>query len=171
MLYCSSNVCSLFCCDYFGDGGVSWIICLGWPWTLVLLISAYQIARITGMSHQSTYLVHLTNIHVVLTICTLALFWSLRIRHWANKDLAFIELTFLVEEIDNKYIPISFVWWEMLLYLLCENRLGWEKGAHEIKIGKVRKFWLLSGQSWWRCGLMWSQWRWEEIEWFWSCNW
>jgi hypothetical protein len=27
------------CSDYFRDG-VSWTICLGWPWILILLISA-----------------------------------------------------------------------------------------------------------------------------------
>jgi hypothetical protein len=31
--------------------GVSWTICLGWPQTLTLWISACQVARITGMSH------------------------------------------------------------------------------------------------------------------------
>jgi hypothetical protein len=29
---------SPFCPGYFGDG-VSWTICLGWPWTLILPIS------------------------------------------------------------------------------------------------------------------------------------
>jgi hypothetical protein len=27
-----------------------WIICLGWPWTTILLISAFQVARLTGVS-------------------------------------------------------------------------------------------------------------------------
>jgi hypothetical protein len=27
-----------------------WTICLGWPWTTILLISASQLAGITGMS-------------------------------------------------------------------------------------------------------------------------
>jgi hypothetical protein len=27
-------------------------ICLCWPWTLILLISASQVPRITGISHQ-----------------------------------------------------------------------------------------------------------------------
>jgi hypothetical protein len=34
----------------FGDG-VLWTICSGWSQTTVLLISASQVARITGMSH------------------------------------------------------------------------------------------------------------------------
>jgi hypothetical protein len=33
--------------------GVSPTTCLGWPQTLVLLISVSQVARITRMSHQS----------------------------------------------------------------------------------------------------------------------
>jgi hypothetical protein len=31
-------------------GGVLWTICLSWPWTMILLISASQVARITGVS-------------------------------------------------------------------------------------------------------------------------
>jgi hypothetical protein len=40
-----------FCCGYFGDGASS-TICLGWPLTRILLISASQVARIIGVSHQ-----------------------------------------------------------------------------------------------------------------------
>jgi hypothetical protein len=39
---------------------ISWTICLGWPWVVILLISASQVARITGVSHQ-----HLS-VHVFL---------------------------------------------------------------------------------------------------------
>jgi hypothetical protein len=28
-----------------------WTICLGWPWTVILLISVSQVARIIGVSH------------------------------------------------------------------------------------------------------------------------
>jgi hypothetical protein len=31
--------------------GVSRAICLGWPWTMILPISVFQVARITGISH------------------------------------------------------------------------------------------------------------------------
>jgi hypothetical protein len=31
--------------------GVSWTILLGWPWTVILLVSASQVVKITGMSH------------------------------------------------------------------------------------------------------------------------
>jgi hypothetical protein len=31
--------------------GVSWKICPVWPWTLILLISSYQVYRIPGLSH------------------------------------------------------------------------------------------------------------------------
>jgi hypothetical protein len=40
---------SPFCPGYFGDG-VSQTICLGWPQTSILPISASQVARITGRS-------------------------------------------------------------------------------------------------------------------------
>jgi hypothetical protein len=43
--------CSPFCSGYFGDG-VSQTTFLSWPLTTVLPISASQIARITGVSHQ-----------------------------------------------------------------------------------------------------------------------
>jgi hypothetical protein len=34
----------------FGKG-VSWTICLGWPQTIIILISAFQVARTIGESH------------------------------------------------------------------------------------------------------------------------
>jgi hypothetical protein len=30
--------------------GVSWTICPGWPWTVILLISASQVTRTAGVS-------------------------------------------------------------------------------------------------------------------------
>jgi hypothetical protein len=42
---------ALFCDGYFRDR-VSWTICSGWLWTLILLICASWIARITGVSHR-----------------------------------------------------------------------------------------------------------------------
>jgi hypothetical protein len=50
-LYALCHTSSPFFHGYFGDG-VSWTICLGWSWTAIILISAFQIGRITGMSHQ-----------------------------------------------------------------------------------------------------------------------
>jgi hypothetical protein len=41
---------SPFFSGYFGDG-VLWTISSDWPWTTILLISASQVARITGLSH------------------------------------------------------------------------------------------------------------------------
>jgi hypothetical protein len=41
---------SSFFSGYFG-GGVSRNICLAWPPTSILPISAFQVARITGVSH------------------------------------------------------------------------------------------------------------------------
>jgi hypothetical protein len=42
---------ALFCVGYFWDG-VLLTICLGWPQTIILLISASRVTRITGVSHQ-----------------------------------------------------------------------------------------------------------------------
>jgi hypothetical protein len=50
-LYHLNHTSSPSCSDYFEDG-ISWSICLDWPRTESLLISASQVARITDMSHQ-----------------------------------------------------------------------------------------------------------------------
>jgi hypothetical protein len=50
-LYCLSHTSSSFCSGYFRDG-VLQTICLGWPQTTILLISASQALRIIGVSHQ-----------------------------------------------------------------------------------------------------------------------
>jgi hypothetical protein len=49
VLYCLSHTSRPFCSGYFGDG-ISPTVCLGWPQTTILLISASQIARITTMN-------------------------------------------------------------------------------------------------------------------------
>jgi hypothetical protein len=46
-----SHTSSPFHCGYFG-GKVSRTICLDWPQTAILLISASQLARITDVTHQ-----------------------------------------------------------------------------------------------------------------------
>jgi hypothetical protein len=43
------------CVGYFQDM-VSWTICLSWPPAMMLLISASQVTRITGVSHQGPFL-------------------------------------------------------------------------------------------------------------------
>jgi hypothetical protein len=45
-----NHTSSPFCTGYVGDG-VSQTVCLGWPLTVFLLISASQVARIISMSH------------------------------------------------------------------------------------------------------------------------
>jgi hypothetical protein len=52
--YHLSHTSSLFCSGYFGDG-VCWTICPGWPWTVILPISASQIPRITVWSTSATF--------------------------------------------------------------------------------------------------------------------
>jgi hypothetical protein len=53
-----SHTSSAFCSGYFGDG-VSWTICLGWPCTEILLISASQVARIIGKHCWLLYIITL----------------------------------------------------------------------------------------------------------------
>jgi hypothetical protein len=50
-LYHLSHTSSSFCSGYFEDS-ISQIICLGWPRTVILMISAFQVARIIGVSHR-----------------------------------------------------------------------------------------------------------------------
>jgi hypothetical protein len=50
-LYFSSHTPSSFCCGKFGDR-FSWTICMDYYQTMILLISASQAVRITGVSHQ-----------------------------------------------------------------------------------------------------------------------
>jgi hypothetical protein len=51
VLCCMNHSNSPFCSGYFGVG-VSRTICPGWPQTMILPISASQVARITDVSHQ-----------------------------------------------------------------------------------------------------------------------
>jgi hypothetical protein len=50
-LYCLSHTFSPFWSGYFGDR-VSRTICLRWPQTSILPISASQVARVTGVRHR-----------------------------------------------------------------------------------------------------------------------
>jgi hypothetical protein len=50
-LYHLSHTSSLFCSGYFGDE-VSRTVCLGWPQTAILLISASQVTKIISVNHQ-----------------------------------------------------------------------------------------------------------------------
>jgi hypothetical protein len=49
-LYYLSHTSSTFFSGYFGDG-VSQTICPGWSWAVILPVSAFQVARILGISH------------------------------------------------------------------------------------------------------------------------
>jgi hypothetical protein len=68
-LYHLSNTSSPFCSGYLGDG-ILQIICLGWPRTMILPISASKVARITGVSHWC----------LVLTTCDYMSVMSIRIK-------------------------------------------------------------------------------------------
>jgi hypothetical protein len=50
VLYGLSHFCSPFCSGYFRDG-VSQTLCVDWPWSVILLISATQVEKIAHMSH------------------------------------------------------------------------------------------------------------------------
>jgi hypothetical protein len=49
-LYCFSHTSSPFCSGYFGDGVLA-TICLGWPGTGILLISAFLPTRFLEKDH------------------------------------------------------------------------------------------------------------------------
>jgi hypothetical protein len=63
--------------------GVSWTVCPGWPWTIMLPFSAFQVARSTGKNHW-----HLTDFEFL----DVSLF-SFSIMHWHS--LAFLTKTYL----------------------------------------------------------------------------
>jgi hypothetical protein len=78
--------------------GFSWTICWGWPQTAILLISASQVARITGGSHwclavrwllnqDSLEVTHATSIHVPLMRA------SYTGPHWPQGEMAVQSLT------------------------------------------------------------------------------
>jgi hypothetical protein len=50
-LYFSTQLQYIFILWLLLEMGVSWTICLGWSQTMILSISAFQLARIIGMSH------------------------------------------------------------------------------------------------------------------------
>jgi hypothetical protein len=54
---------SYICAGYFQDR-VSKTICLGWPRTMILLISASWVAKMTGVSHLAPYNSYKKNFYV-----------------------------------------------------------------------------------------------------------
>jgi hypothetical protein len=55
---------ALFCVGYFQDR-VSWNACPSWPWTIVLLISASQVAGIIDMSHWHLAMLMFCNLYTL----------------------------------------------------------------------------------------------------------
>jgi hypothetical protein len=74
-LYCLNNISSPFCSCHVGDGGLM-KFCPGWSWTSMSPISASQVARITGISHQ-----HLATSHLI-SWCLNFLICKMRIVLW-----------------------------------------------------------------------------------------
>jgi hypothetical protein len=70
---------------------VLWTICPGWLWTMILLISASQVARIIGMSHQQPSL-------------SIPSTFFLRILHLCNSDY---HLPALAQTLDSPLTPLS----------------------------------------------------------------
>jgi hypothetical protein len=76
VLYHLSNSSSPFCFSYFG-ARVSRTICLGWPGTVILLISTSQVARITGVSHWHPAVCLLYNMKHCLFFMFAAFSWQI----------------------------------------------------------------------------------------------
>jgi hypothetical protein len=92
VLYSLGHTSSPFCSGYFGDR-VSQTVCLGWPQTMILLISASQIVKITGVNHQcltSTVFVHVEKLdlgeEVMIAKCTGD--WSVLVSVYSGPSLA-----------------------------------------------------------------------------------
>jgi hypothetical protein len=122
---------------YFEDG-VSWTICLGWPWTVILPISASQVAKITGVSHLClirTWVFAQAHLEpLILLSCwdysseslflTLSLFL---LSHWQMANVTFLTLhsNLFLSEFDLFYLYIyAFIqfcmpraWWARALPL------------------------------------------------------
>jgi hypothetical protein len=62
-----SHNSSPFCSDYFEDGVLRTIF-LGWPWTVILPISASRVVRITGVSCWHWLLAFLISIWIKLPV-------------------------------------------------------------------------------------------------------
>jgi hypothetical protein len=110
--------------------GISWTICPGWPWTMILLISASQVVRITSVSHQCTFLIisfyFLDNIHehsyfILLFNC----FWT-GYCYVPQVDLKLtISLPLPLEHWNYRYVSpcpsksFQFWWVIIILFLFC----------------------------------------------------
>jgi hypothetical protein len=71
--------------------GVSWTVCPGWPPTVIALISASQLARITGMSH-SCLATHIKyQIKQLWKEHNLSKYKSLSLRQWNTSSIQYLQ--------------------------------------------------------------------------------
>jgi hypothetical protein len=79
----------------FLEMGFSWTICPGWPWIVILPISASEVAEMTGMSHQ-----HLAQVS--------SLKWTVKLLIDTTANRSFIPLTLQGEYINERQVsPLS----------------------------------------------------------------
>jgi hypothetical protein len=107
------------CSGCFGDG-VSWTICSAWPWTVILLIIASQVARITGVSHWYLLLFAFLNLQ-------LQAMWRGNQRGWGWKQktrclLKSEAMRINLQHEDDKYMKVG----EWFYKWCCQFRDQWD---------------------------------------------
>jgi hypothetical protein len=80
VLYRLNHTSNSFCPGYFWDG-VLWTICLGWPQIAILLFSASQITRITGIRCKLTFLADFRSWLCGVSQKSFSELWSIEIMH------------------------------------------------------------------------------------------
>jgi hypothetical protein len=77
-------------------GGVLWMFCLGWPQTLIILISASQVSRIKGVNHH--------------TWLPFFFFYNLKIiKTWTAPKFLFVMFLNLINSQSWRYFILKFL--------------------------------------------------------------
>jgi hypothetical protein len=102
LLYPVSHTCNPFCSGCFGDG-VSWIICIGWPWTMILLILASQVARCETSAPTGLYFY---KDHISFVLCMIYYYGYMS---RSNSKLIFTTITLLERWLGSDYDTYWFI--------------------------------------------------------------
>jgi hypothetical protein len=100
--------------DRFFQDRVSWTICLGWLWTMILLISASWVARITDVSHRHPALFQ---IWVNLRI---------NIPSFVSKISLTLHSHFLIEDLGGLWLSPCVYHTSLLMTLELEDVTDWD---------------------------------------------
>jgi hypothetical protein len=120
----------------FWRWGVSGTICPDWPWTVILLISAFQVARITGVSHwcppQSIFIIVIIKVSYLRVVNLLMVFGfsdnSLTSQPFQFVDGIFYPAPFLTKHSGNA-ITYCTLWNTSLfiIFVICHYSKNWQE--------------------------------------------